>query len=159
MWAVLAVDGLHWVCHNSSLCVLPESTLLRLQGALQGHCRKWALRFVHFPDLSHSGSRVLWRGTDPDWLYILCPSQVWAAQVTGCLASTLSQGDHGSYSPPQSLPVGFLGEPQEHSPRCVVCLLWIANLRLWHSWQMSTVQIPWKTWVATGSPLTVWWKM
>ena len=36
--------------------VLSRSTLLRLQSALQGHCPKQTLHFVHFPSLSHSGS-------------------------------------------------------------------------------------------------------
>ena len=45
-------------------CVLAWVYTLRLQGALQGHCLKWALHFVHFPGLSHSGSRVLRKGTD-----------------------------------------------------------------------------------------------
>ena len=39
-------------------------TLLRLQAALQGHCPKRALRFVHFPGLSRSGAQVLRKGTD-----------------------------------------------------------------------------------------------
>ena len=46
--------------------VLPQSTLLRLQVALQGNCPKWALGFVHSPGLSHSGSGswVIHKGTD-----------------------------------------------------------------------------------------------
>ena len=58
--------GPHWVCPSSRQCVLPRSTLLRLQGALQGHCPKWALCFVNFPGLScsGSGSQVLHKGTD-----------------------------------------------------------------------------------------------
>ena len=40
-----------------------------------------------------------------------------------------------------------------------MCLLWKADLRLQPSWQMSTVQDPRKTWLATGSLLTVWWRM
>ena len=57
--------GLHRVC-PSSQCVLSRSTLLRLQGALQEHRPKWALRFVHSPGVSHSGSgsQVLLKGTD-----------------------------------------------------------------------------------------------
>ena len=60
VWGVLTVYG------PRSWCVLSRSTLLRLQGALQGHCPKWALCFVHFPSLSHSGSgsQVLHKGTD-----------------------------------------------------------------------------------------------
>ena len=37
-------------------CVFPGSTLLRLQGSLQGYCPKWALHFMHIPGLSDSGS-------------------------------------------------------------------------------------------------------
>ena len=64
VWGVLAVYGPLWVCPSSRQCVLPRSTLLRLQGALQGHCPKWALLLVHFPGLSHSGSQVLRKGID-----------------------------------------------------------------------------------------------
>ena len=55
VWGVLAVDGPHWVCHSPRQHVLPGSRLISLQGALQGHCAKWALRFMHFPGLSRSG--------------------------------------------------------------------------------------------------------
>ena len=55
VWGVLAVDGPHCVCHSPRRCVLPVSTLLRLQDALQGHTPKWALHFVHCPGQSHSG--------------------------------------------------------------------------------------------------------
>ena len=65
VWRVLVVDGPHWVCHSPRLCVLPGSTLLRLQDILQGCCLKWPLHFVNFPGLSHSGSPVLHKGTDP----------------------------------------------------------------------------------------------
>ena len=34
-----------------------------------------------------------------------------------------------------------------------------SDLRLQPSWQMSTIQDPRKTWLATGSLLTVWWRM
>ena len=40
-----------------------------------------------------------------------------------------------------------------------MCFLWGADLRLWHSWQMSIVQDPRKTWLATGNLLTVWWEI
>ena len=109
VWAVLAVDGPHCVCHTSRQHVLPGSTLLRLQGALQGHCPTWALHFVHFPGLNCSGSWVLRRGTDLDWLCILCSSQVQAAQATECLVRALSQVGCASYSPTRSQPLGFPG--------------------------------------------------
>ena len=67
---------------------------------------------------------------------------------------------HASYSPARSRLLSFLGVPQEHSPGCDACfLLWGADLRLCHSWQMSTVQDSRKTWLANGSLFKVWWKM
>ena len=64
VWGVLAVYGPHCTCPSSRCRVLHEFTLLSLQGALQGYCPKWALRFVNFPGLSCSGSWVLHKGTD-----------------------------------------------------------------------------------------------
>ena len=65
VWGLLTVYGPHWVCPSSRWRVLPRSTLLRFQGALQGHCPKQALCFMYFPGLScsGSGSRVLHRST------------------------------------------------------------------------------------------------
>ena len=102
VWGVFTVDGPHWVCNNSRWHILPRSTLLRLQGALQGHCPKWALCFMEFPGLGHSGSQVLCRGTDSYGLCILCSSQIQAAQITWCLTSTLSQVGCVSYLSPQA---------------------------------------------------------
>ena len=47
-------------------CVFSQSTLLRLQVALQGNCLKWALGCLYFPGLtcSGSGSQVLHKGAD-----------------------------------------------------------------------------------------------
>ena len=55
----LPVDGQHWVSHSPRWHVLPRSTLLRLQGALQGHCLKWTLWFVPFLGLSNFGDQVI----------------------------------------------------------------------------------------------------
>ena len=59
VWATL---GLPLV----TACMLSQSTLLRLQVALQGNCLKRALGCTHFPslNLSGSGSPVLHKGTD-----------------------------------------------------------------------------------------------
>ena len=59
VWATLGLLPL-------TACVLSQSTLLRLQVALQVYCLKWALGCVHFPDLcrSGSGSWVLHKGID-----------------------------------------------------------------------------------------------
>ena len=40
-----------------------------------------------------------------------------------------------------------------------MCLPWGADLRLWHSCWMSTIQDARKMWLATVTLLTVWWKM
>ena len=64
VWGVLAVYGPHCICPSSRRRVRPGSTVLRLEGALQGHCPKRALSFVHFPGLSHSGSQVICKRTD-----------------------------------------------------------------------------------------------
>ena len=70
--------------------VLSLSTLLRLQVASKGNFPKRALRCVHFPGLSCSGSGSPQRHS-LGWACILCPSQVSGAQATRCLESTLSQ--------------------------------------------------------------------
>ena len=89
---------------SPGLCALPRSKLLRFRfsGTSQRHRLSWAC--------------------------VLCPSQVRAAQVTRCLASTLSTGGWCIISPPQSQPLSFLGAPQERHFRCAVCLFWGADL-------------------------------
>ena len=59
VWATLGLPPL-------TLWVLSQSTLLRLQIAVQGNCLKWALGCMHFPGLSCSGSGswVFHKGTD-----------------------------------------------------------------------------------------------
>ena len=70
------------VCSVQRWQVLFESTLLRLPSAPWAHYPKWGLSFMHLPDLSHSGSWVLFKGTDNYWLCSLCPPQVKAIQMT-----------------------------------------------------------------------------
>ena len=43
------------------------------------------------------------------WACVLCPSQVRAAQVTGCLVSAVAPSWSCNLSPPPSLPLSFLG--------------------------------------------------
>ena len=167
VWGVLTVDGPHWICHSPRWHVFPRSILLRLQGTLQGHCPKWALCFMQLPSLSHSGSQVLLKDTDPDVLFV-CPSQVQAVQQLCPRPKQLGPRTQGSTHCPGGpcvlstssvLATSFPGVLWEHSPRSVVCLLLGTDVRLWPSWQMSTVQGPRKAWLATGSLLTVWRKV
>ena len=109
MWGVLRVGVPHWFCHSPRQCVLPASTLLSLQDALQGHDSKWALHFMQFPGLSHACSQVFYRSRDPDGLCVLCPSQVQAAE-TRCFMSALSQVGHESI-PLTGPSCCFLGVP------------------------------------------------
>ena len=57
------------------------------------------------------------------WACVLCPSQVQAAQVTRCLASTLSPVMRCNLAPPLSQLLSFLGAQQECCLRWVVCLI------------------------------------
>ena len=63
---VLTVYGPYWVYPSSWWHVLSRFTLVRLQVSLQRYCLKQALRFLHFPVLSCSGSdsRILHKDTD-----------------------------------------------------------------------------------------------
>ena len=156
VWGVLAVDGPHCVCHSPRRCVLPVSTLLRLQDALQGHTPKWALHFVHCPGQSHSGLGCSARAQ----------TQIGCGFCVFPRSKLLKKlGEHTVAGGPcilctSSVPATcFLGSLWGQNPRCPVCLLWEDDLRLWHSWHTWTVQDPRKTWLATGSLLTVWWKM
>ena len=89
------------------------------------------------------------------WACVLYPSQVQAAQVTRCLPSALSPGTvHLITSSVPAAP--FLFVQWECCLSSTVCLLWKACLWLQHFQQMSTVQGPRKTWLVTGSLLTVW---
>ena len=154
VWAVLAVDGPQWACHSPRWHVLPRSTLLHLQGALQGHCPKWSLHFVHFPGLSRSGSHVLSGVQTGQAVHFVPLPGVSSSGDQGLGECTIHMG-HASHSPSRSPSLSFPDPPQEHSPRYAMCLLWGAELRLGHSWQMSTVQDPGKMRLATGVLLTV----
>ena len=112
---------------------------------------------MQFPAQRCSYAEVPYGGRDPDGLCVLCPFQVQAVE-TRCFMSALSQVGHESIPLPDPS-CRFLGVPWGHSPRCGVCLLWGPDLRLPPSWHMSAVQDPSKAWLATGSLLTVWWRM
>ena len=100
---------------------------------LQKAQTRLGLRFVPFPGRSSSGDQVLGERTLPGGQCVL--------------------------SPPASQPLSFLGVQWECHLGCAVCLLWGADLWLRPSWQMSTLQDPRKTWLATGSLLAVWWRV
>ena len=155
VWGVLTVYGPHWVCPSSQQRVLSGSTLLGLQGALQG--------IVQSGPRSkplNSCSQVLHKGTDlvgpmfcafPRLEQLRWPGALWAHYPRWA--------EHLNHPHPWSMLLGFPGGQWEHCLRCAVCLLWGADLRLWPSWQISTIQDPGKTWIETASLFTVWWRM
>ena len=148
VWAVLGLPPL-------TACVVSRSTLLRLQVVLCGNCLKRALGPVHFPGLSHSGSCswILHKGTDSVGLaFCALPRSEQLRQLGAWQAHSPRRTVHLITSP---VPVThFLGAQRERQLRCEVCLLWGADLWLWPSWQMSTIQDLRKIWLATGSLLT-----
>ena len=101
---LLTVDGPRRDCHSPRWHVLPRSTLLRFLCAPGGHCPRWAVHFIPFPGPSHSVDQVLSKHTVPGGLCILCTS----------LSKVLC----------------FLGAPQRHCPKCIMCLLREADPRL-----------------------------
>ena len=120
-------------------CVLTCSTLLRLQVALQGTCLKQALGCMHFPGLSHSGSgsQVLHKGTDSGPAFCALPRSEKFRQPAAWWAH--SPRVQCVLSPLPFQPRGFLGVQLAHR---LLCLLSGADLWLWPSWWMSTVQHP-----------------
>ena len=111
MWGVLTMYGLYWVCPSSQQCMLSGSTLLRLQGALQGTVQsgpcacalprskaaqiqileystraqtQFGMRFVPFPGPSSSGDQVLGECTVPGGLCILITFLVLATWFPSC---------------------------------------------------------------------------
>jgi len=96
-----------WSAHIgwATLCLpQPEAAWISwLHTAQAPGCSAMALSQVDpvfhvLPSLSRSGSWVFCKGTDPDGLWVLCPSQVQTAQATSCLASALSQVGLASYA-------------------------------------------------------------
>ena len=139
---VLAVYGLHWVCPvHGSVCFLGL------------HC---------------SGFKVLCRGTVPSRPCVSCTSQ-----VSGVQAQTIHKGtgSAGCVLGERTVPGGrcVLLTPncwllafrsavrcalREPAQLCCVCPLG-ADLRLWPSWKMPTIQDPRRAWLATGNLLSL----
>ena len=149
VWGMLAVSGPHWVALAHSVCVFPVYTVQAL-GCSAGNCLRWAPR-LHV--LSRSKPlRFRFLGTPQrhrlGWACVLCPSQVRAAQVIRCLASSVAPnwGLRLITSPSQLL--GILGVQLARLLRCAVCLFREADLWLRPSRWMSTIQNPKKCWLA-----------
>ena len=144
-----------WFSHpgfgpTHGVCAFPVYTAQAL-GCSAGDCLMLALGCMHSPGLScsSSGSWVLHKGADlvgpafcarPRSEQLRWPG-AWQAQsppVEGC-----------DLSPYLSQPLGFLGVKWVRLLRCALCVFWGADLWLWPSWWMSTVQNPKKSLLAT----------
>ena len=125
-WGVLTVSRPHWLCPCSGRVCSPS---LHCSGS-RSLCREQALRCVHFPGLSQSGSgsRVVHEGADSAGPAFLCPSQVQTAQVTRCLASAVFSGSQCIFSHPWSWPLRSPGGSRQAHLWCAVCLFWGAEL-------------------------------
>ena len=113
---------------------------------------------MHFTSLSPSGSgsQVLHKGTDSvGHVFCALPRPKQLRQPAAWQAHCPRWAMCLNLPSPHHLFPGCAA----HHLRCAVCLLWGADLRLWLSWQMSTIQDHRKTWLAPGSLLTVWWRM
>ena len=93
------------------------------------------------------------------WAFVLCPSQVRAAQVTRCLASAVAPS-WGLWLIACPIPAAQFSGCTVAVPSqvCRVSLLG-ADLWLRPSRWMSCIQDPRKAWLSPGSLLAVWWRM
>ena len=153
-WHVFTVIQPHWVCPCLWRVCFPS---LHCSGCSAGNCLMRALVCMHFPGLSHSGSgsQVLHKGTDSvGYEFCALPGSK-QLRWPGTWPAHSPWVGHCILSPPRSQPLGFPGAKWERCFRCAMCLLWGADFWLQPSWWTSTVQDPRKTWLATGSLLTV----
>ena len=112
-------------------CVISQSTLFRLQVALQVNCLKQALGSMHFPGLScsGSGSQVLYKGKDlVGPAFCALPRSEQLRQPGPQCA--LSPDGGCVLSPPRFWPLSFLDVLWEYCLKSAVCLLWGADLWL-----------------------------
>ena len=127
------------------------------------------LLFSCWPSLLASLSSVSYLYPDmrrQKWLIIQLLSYCSLAQLFcrewGRLKMLL--GGHGvimqdGHAPPRTKPIRLLSVPLGHSSRWAMHLFRGVGLRLWYSWQISVIQDPRKTCVATGGLLTSWLQM
>ena len=93
MWGMLAVSGPYWVVPANSVCAFLVYTA-QAPGCSAGELSKVGPGLCALPRSTPLRFRL--SGTPQwhrvSWACVLCPSQVWAAQATRCLANTLSPG-------------------------------------------------------------------
>ena len=120
-------------------------------GCSAGNCLRQALDCMHFPGLSHSGSGswILHKGADSVGPVFCALPRSEQLRWPGAWWAQSPPGGQCVLSPPPYQPLGILGVQQACLFRCAVCLFWGADVWLRPSWQMSTVQNPKNSWLAT----------
>ena len=91
-------------------------------GCSAGYCPKWALHFVHFPGLSHSGSgsQVLCKGTDSDGCaFCAFPRSEQVRQPSAWRAYCPRWAVHLNHLPSINHLVSWV---HHESTRCALCL-------------------------------------
>jgi len=147
VWATLGLPQLTVAC---AFWVYTTQT----PGYYAGHCPKQTLHFVHFPGLSHSGSgsRVLHKGIDSFGHAFCAFSRSEQLRQSGAWWAHCSRWVmHLNHLPGTGQLVS-----QVSSQVCHVSPLgsWSQAVTL-----LADINCPRNTWLATGSPLTVWWRM
>ena len=155
VWGVLTVYEPQWfataqsgMCYSDLHC---SGSRVICNGTVPGGCA-----LVPFPDLSSSGSRVLVKGSDLAGLCVPCPFQVQAAQAAWrehCLRWAV----HFNHRP----------DPLCRFPGCATrALSQVCRVSPLRSWSQAETLLPnvncpgsQEDVLATGSLLTIWWKM
>ena len=92
VWRVLTASGPHWVCPHHGMCAFLVYTA-QAPGCSAGELSKAGPGLHALP--RSKTLRFRFSGTPQrhrlSWAYVLCPSQLGAAQATRCLVSALSQ--------------------------------------------------------------------
>ena len=159
VWGMLTVSQPHWVCPLSQRVCFPS---LYCSGSML-LCRELSEAGPGLGALPRSKPlRFRFSGTPQrcrlGWACVLCPSQVRAAQVARCLASAVAPSwrlHKNCIKTPPSQPLSFLGVQRVCLLGCAVCLFWGPDLCLRPSRQMSTVQNPKRSWLATKPACTL----
>ena len=153
-------ECLHCLSHSvfaptHSVCAFPVYTAQALVCSAR-NCLRWALVCMHFPSLSHSGHVLKYTTKAQTQLGLhFVPFLGLSSSGNQVLEEHTLLRCSASYH----LPCPSHSVSPVHHLRCSMCLFWGAALWLQPSQWMSSIQDPRKTWLATGSLLTLWWRM
>ena len=137
VWGVLTVNGPHWVCHSPRQHITSKVQTAQVPVCSARALSQLDLVILHLWCLSHLGSHVPHKGTEPRWAVCFVPFPGPNHSGDWELGECTVPG--GPCILCNSL-LGFMDVPWGNSSRCAMHLLLGADRRLWHSWQMWTIQ-------------------